>query len=303
MTYDYKSVWEENPLQALSIPTAEIIVLPELSGRSEYRRDAAKIKEMTASIQSEGQLQPALVGVNQDEKYGPVGAPILQVGFGRYEACVAGELPLLCMYTAAPIEEALARGVHENTKREDLSPMQMAATIERLRGTGLKDQEIAKKLGVKPATISTYARFLAKTEDGRDLFSKYARGVIHSRLIPMRGAHHFIDLTTPEEIDDAIRALVEEAKAVPGGKVSSSAVIDKVRTAAKKKPQGKKAKAGKRAKGTKTRSMKQVMDWLTTWDVAGVPKSVRMTVQQVKAYANGEAEAEEVEKVLMKLAT
>lgn len=297
LTYDYTSVWQENPLQALEIPTSEIIVLPALSGRSEYKRSKEKVKELTASIQATGQIQPAIVGVNTDEQYGPVGAPILHVGFGRYEACVAAERPLLCMYSATPIAEVLARGAHENTKREDLSPMQVAALIERMRGEGKKDNEIARDLGVKPASVSVHARFLAKNEDGSDLFSKFAKTQIHNKVIPMRAAYQLADLSTSDEIDNAIKAELDEAEKT-GTKITSAPIIAKVRKAVKKS--GKKTKKGKAIK--KGRSIKEVTAFLEAWDVAGVPPAVRKTIQQVVAFVRGETDEDGVEKVLMKIA-
>jgi ParB/RepB/Spo0J family partition protein len=299
MTHDYTNTWNENPLQILEIPTDEIIVVPELSGRSEYKRDPKKVKELAASIQLTGQLQPATVGVNTDEALGAVGAPILHYGFGRLEACIEAQRPILCQFSERPIGEVLLAGMHENTKREDLSPIQVAANIQRLNDMGMKDGEIARGMGWSPSNVSIYKKFNALADDGATpLFSKFAKTAIHKREIPTRAAFRFHLLESPEAIDNEIKKLLDESEAT-GKPITSTAVSNTLRKAAKGKTRGKKKKSKALSK---QRTIKELIDFLTEWDVAGVPKAVRTVVQQVKAFATGEKEAEDVTGTLMKIA-
>lgn len=288
----YAELWRENPLQAFEIPTDDIIVVPELAGRgdTDFKRDPKKVKELAASIQSTGQIQAAVCGINVDEKYGTVGAPILYVGFGRYEACVMAELPLVCMYSPLPLEEVLVRGMHENTKREDLSPVQIALDIKRLNENGMKDADIAKAMGWTPGNVSIHKRFLKNGEDGKPLYSKFALSKIHTREITVRDAYDMKDLETGAAVDAAIKSALEEGE--KGGKGAVTKAVRKTnRKAAKKK--------GKNAKG---RNLKEVVEFLKSYDAANVPTPVRKTVKEVLAFAAGEKDEEDVEKVLMKIA-
>jgi len=290
----YQELWAENPLQAFEIPTADIIVVPELAGRGdvEYKRDPKKVKELAASIQATGQIQAAVCGINTNADYGTLGAPILYVGFGRYEACVLAELPLVCMYSPISTDEALARGMHENTKREDLSPVQIAMNIQRLNEKGMKDADIARGMGWTPGNVVLHKRFTKAGEDGKPLYSKFALNAIHTKKITARDAYEMKDLDNSEAIDNAIKAALDAGETSGGGK---SVVTSVVRKATRKNAK----KKGKKAKG---RTLKEVTEFLVSYDVAGVPASVRKTVHQILDFVRGAKDEEDVEKVLMKIA-
>jgi ParB/RepB/Spo0J family partition protein len=300
----YEQLWKENPLQLVEIPVGDIIILPELSGRSDYKRDPKKVKELTASIQEVGQIQPATVGLNTSEEYGAIGAPILFVGFGRYEACTAAKKDLLCMYSPLTIDHVLVYGMHENGKREDLSPIQFAANIERLSAGGMKDADIARKLGCSPGNVSLHRRFFAKAEDGTTpLFSPKALKAVHERKIAARVAYQIADLKVPDKIEKAIE------KALEAGKGNTAAAgrnaLATVRQDMQENP-GATTKRGKKGKKKKAktlgRSLPEVKTFLLEWDVANVPPAVRKTVQMILAYIDGTKDEKAVETVLMKLA-
>lgn len=290
----YQQTWGENPLQIISIPTEEIVVIPELSGRSDYKRDQNKVKELTRSIQAEGQIEPAICGLNDE------GQPVMYIGFGRLEACKAASMPILCMYSSRPVSDVLVLAMHENTKREDLSPIQFAANIERLSSQGMKDPEIAKKLCVSPATVFIHKKFMQVAEDGTPLFSKFARTAIHKKEIPLREAYAFAELKTPEEIDNAIKASIDAGEAVTskggGDKKKKSAVSSKAREIVREAVKGKKNKRGK--KKSVARTPKQVRTLLVEWDVPGVSNDARKIFAKLLQYWDGEIDEKAFEQGL-----
>jgi ParB/RepB/Spo0J family partition protein len=303
MTKAYEKIWKDNPLQIIEVPTKDIVIVPELSGRSEFGRNPAKVKELTASIQSVGQLEPAIVGLNEHEEYGEIGAPILFVGFGRYEACVAAGRDLLCLYTDRPLSklgDALVAGMHENTKRENLSPAQIAMNIKRLRAVGFKDAEIATKLGRSKGDISMHGKFVACQEDGTPLFNTYALNAIHRGDVSARQAYSFATMESAEKIDKAVRKAIDARKT--GGKVASARAAREEVREHQTTTAGKKGKKNGKRNNTVGRTFPEVKKLLAEWDVAGTPPAVRKTVQAILDYIEGEKDEKQVEDALMKLA-
>jgi ParB/RepB/Spo0J family partition protein len=289
-TASYEELWKENPLQLVEIPCEDIIIVQELSGRSEYKRDVKSVKELTASIQEMGQIEPAVVGLNTDAQYGAIGAPILYVGFGRHEACTAAKVDLLCMYSPKPVSEVLVFGMHENMKREPLSPIQFATNIKRLNDAGMKDNEIAKKLGCSPGNISMHKKFLATEEGGTPLFSAKALRAIHEKKISARIAYMIADLGSAAKIEKAIDKAIEDGKGTTSG-VKASAVKQVREHNAEEAPKAR--KKGKRGKMME-RSYPEVKKFL--------PPAVRTTVKTLLDYIEGKKDEKNVETVLMKLA-
>ncbi len=306
MNASYKQLWEENPLQMVKIPLDRIIVIPELSGRSEFKRDPEKIKATAASIKAEGQIEPAVVGLNTDPELGEIDAPVLYVGFGRYEACKLIDEDLLCSYSPIDVKDrgkVLTRGMHENLKRDDLSAIQVAMNIRRLReDEGLKDAEIAKRLGVSPGYISNFARFISyeKDAEGKDtetpMYSKFALMAIHKKQIPQRAAVDLWDLGSQAAIDEAVKELIEAEKA-GGGKVSTTAVREVVRKKAKKK----KNKKGKEVATTKARTVKEIKALFELLGGEGEPRRVKGFASLMLGFIAGEEDTESVAKRVSKL--
>jgi len=300
-TMDYKSTWESNPMQILEVAIDDLIIMPELSGRSgDFKRDDKKVKELAESIKLRGQIEPAICGINTDEALGPLGAPVLYMGFGRAEACKQAGVGLLSMYSADPVSSVLVTSMHENTKRENLSPVQIAENIKRLRAAGYKDSAIASEMGWSKSQVSIYGRLLlTEADDVTPLYSKYALTQIHEEKIPARAAYQLADLGSSAKIDKAIHKALEKAKAT-GKKVKSADVIDDVREELEGDGEGGTAKKNGK-KVTKARSMKQLLEHMESYNVAGVPEPVRKTVQLFLGFAAGTKNEKDLEKVLMKL--
>ena len=137
---------------------AEIPV--ELIDRSPYqtrhKMPEDTMKELAASIQATGVVQPVLVR---------------PVAGGRYEL-IAGERRWLASKRAGKAtvpaivrqvsnEQAAEMTIIENLQREDLNAMEQARAFEKLsREFGLTQEEMARKTGVERSTIGNFLRLL-----------------------------------------------------------------------------------------------------------------------------------------------
>lgn len=279
---NFREAWDDNPLQMLEIPTDQLIINEILSGRSEYKRDPKKVKETADSIRQVGQIEPAVVGLDD------VGNPVLYVGFGRYEAQVQNGLPLLCRYSPVPLEDVLELGMHENLKREPLSPVQIMDNILRLNEKGLKDKEVADRIGVSPAFVSVHKRLALKDENDKPKFSKWALQQIHKGTVPAKAAFPLADLANSEEIDVELKTLIAAAEEAAKGTGKAARVSETAaREVVRKRGTKKKGKKGSKKAAGGQRSMKQLKTLLEAWTGPAMPEPVKLTVSAVLDYIEG----------------
>ena len=117
--------------------------------------DESSLKEMAASIKQHGIIQPLVVTPYKD-KYRIV------AGERRYRASLLAKLEKLPVIIRDHEElEELEIALVENVQRVDLSPLEQAVSIVRLRDQfSLSIGEIAKKLGKAETTVSNIVRLL-----------------------------------------------------------------------------------------------------------------------------------------------
>jgi ParB family transcriptional regulator, chromosome partitioning protein len=169
-------------LQVASIPIAEIQPNP-LQPRSVF--DAARLEELSNSIQTHGVIQPLLVR-RKGSTYE------LIAGERRLRAAkLAGLVEVPAIVQDYADERILEIALIENIQREDLNPMETAQALERLHTEmNLSHEEIATRTGKDRTTITNMIRLLRLPRDVQLLVAERRLSMGHARAI--------LGLATPE---------------------------------------------------------------------------------------------------------
>jgi ParB family chromosome partitioning protein len=169
-------------LQVASIPIAEIQPNP-LQPRSVF--DAARLEELSNSIQTHGIIQPLRVR-RKGSTYE------LIAGERRLRAAkLAGLVEVPAIVQDYADERILEIALIENIQREDLNPMETAQALERLHTEmNLSHEEIATRTGKDRTTITNMIRLLRLPRDVQLLVAERRLSMGHARAI--------LGLATPE---------------------------------------------------------------------------------------------------------
>jgi ParB family chromosome partitioning protein len=120
---------------------------------------AEKIKELAASIQETGLIQPVVVSKREGKYY-------LIVGERRWRAAQYlkwKKIPVI-IKDISP-NEVVIDALIENIQREDLNAIEIAEGIElMMKKTGLNQEQTAEKLGMNRTTVTNYLRLLKLPE-------------------------------------------------------------------------------------------------------------------------------------------
>ncbi len=120
---------------------------------------AEKIKELAASIQETGLIQPVVVNKREGKYY-------LIVGERRWRAAQYlrwKKIPVI-IKDISP-NEVVIDALIENIQREDLNAIEIAEGIElMMKKTGLNQEQTAEKLGMNRTTVTNYLRLLKLPE-------------------------------------------------------------------------------------------------------------------------------------------
>jgi ParB family chromosome partitioning protein len=196
--------------QEAGAPTAAgpgVVEIPvEQIDRSPYqtrhKMPEESMKELAASIQATGVVQPVLVRPTAGGRYE------LIAGERRWLASKrAGKTTVPAIVRRVSNEQAAEMTIIENLQREDLNPMEQARAFEKLsREFGLTQEEMARKTGVERSTIGNFLRLLKlpfevqmNIENGPISFS-------HAKVLMM--------LTDTEQIKKVGAKIVKEALSV-----------------------------------------------------------------------------------------
>lgn len=137
------------------------------------------LEELAASIKSKGVIQPVVVRKN------PGGGYELIAGERRYRAsAMAGlkKIPAI-VKDVAPVE-ALELALIENIQREELNPIETAEAFDRLIGEfGLKQDEMAEKVGKDRSTVSNFLRLLELPADCKRDMAEGMLSMGHAKAI------------------------------------------------------------------------------------------------------------------------
>lgn len=170
-----RSILKEDNERVQSLLITEIVPNPD-QPRREF--DEAALAEMAESIKQHGVVQPIIV-VRYQNGYRIV------AGERRWRAARAAKLSNIPAIVRSMAElEELELSLIENIQRVDLSPLEQAMSVYKLQQQfNLGLDEIAKKLGKAPSTISNLTRLLQLPDDAREALREAKVSEGHARAI------------------------------------------------------------------------------------------------------------------------
>lgn len=157
------------------VPLGRIVVSP-FQPRKHFNDE--RLDELAESIRERGVIQPLIVR----EAHGQLE---LIAGERRWRACQkieVEEVPVIIR--DATDVEAMEMALIENLQREDLDPIEEAEAYARLfREFGLKQEEIARRVGKNRATVANAIRLLDLDPSVQALVSKKLLSTGHAKAI------------------------------------------------------------------------------------------------------------------------
>lgn len=137
----------------LRIPVGEIEPNP-FQPRMSF--DSEALAELTASIRTFGLIQPITVRAKTGGKYQIIS------GERRYRAALAAVLDMIPAYIREANDQGmLEMAIVENVQREDLDPIEVALSYQRLIDEcNLTQEQMADRVGRKRASVTNYLRLL-----------------------------------------------------------------------------------------------------------------------------------------------
>jgi ParB family chromosome partitioning protein len=168
-------------------PASEDRVLKELPvdliqrGKYQPRKDIdpESLQELADSIKAQGVMQPIVVRPISDRKYEII------AGERRWRATqLAGLDSIPAMVRDVSDEAAIAMALIENIQREDLNPIEEAASLQRLQQEfELTQQEVATAVGKSRSTVANLLRLMSLQENVRRLVEHGDLEMGHARAL------------------------------------------------------------------------------------------------------------------------
>ncbi len=160
----------------------ERIALDNLTPNPDQPRqhfDDEALNQLASSIKEYGVLQPLVVMPQKDGTYAII------AGERRWRASrIAGLKKVPAIVRTSKDLERLEIAIVENVQRVDLSPLEQAASIERLHQQfNLTYDAIAAKLGKAASTVNNIVRLLQLTEVARQALHEHKISEGHARAI------------------------------------------------------------------------------------------------------------------------
>ena len=178
--------------QAAEAPVAQVAADPDRTlkelavdliqrGKYQPRRDMEpeSLQELADSIKVQGVMQPIVVRPISDRKYEII------AGERRWRATqLAGLDTIPAVIRDVPDEAAIAMALIENIQREDLNPIEEAASLQRLQQEfDLTQQEVADAVGKSRSTVTNLLRLMSLQEDVRRLVEHGDLEMGHARAL------------------------------------------------------------------------------------------------------------------------
>ncbi|MEH6580615.1 MAG: ParB/RepB/Spo0J family partition protein [Halioglobus sp.] len=150
-------------------------------GKYQPRRDMdpESLQELADSIRAQGVMQPIVVRPISDKKYEII------AGERRWRATqLAGLDAIPVVIKDVSDEAAIAMALIENIQREDLNPIEEAASLQRLQQEfELTQQEVATAVGKSRSTVANLLRLMSLQEDVRLLLEHGDLEMGHARAL------------------------------------------------------------------------------------------------------------------------
>jgi ParB family chromosome partitioning protein len=157
-------------------------------GKYQPRRDIEQesLRELADSIIAQGVMQPIVVRPISDKKFEII------AGERRWRAAQLAGLDVIpAVVRDVSDQAAIAMALIENIQREDLNPIEEAASLARLqREFDLTQQEVATAVGKSRSTVANLLRLMTLQEDVRRLVEHGDLEMGHARaLLGLEGAN------------------------------------------------------------------------------------------------------------------
>jgi ParB family chromosome partitioning protein len=151
------------------------------SGKYQPRREIEpeSLRELADSIIAQGLMQPIVVRPISDRKYEII------AGERRWRATQLAGLDVIpAVIRDVSDQAAIAMALIENIQREDLNPIEEAASLQRLqREFELTQQEVATAVGKSRSTVANMLRLMTLQEDVRRLLEHGDLEMGHARAL------------------------------------------------------------------------------------------------------------------------
>ncbi len=157
-------------------------------GKYQPRRDIEpeSLRELADSIIAQGVIQPISVRPISDQRYEII------AGERRWRAAQLAGLDVIPVVIRDVSDQAaIAMALIENIQREDLNPIEEAASLQRLqREFDLTQQEVATAVGKSRSTVANLLRLMTLQEDVQRLVEHGDLEMGHARaLLGLEGAN------------------------------------------------------------------------------------------------------------------
>jgi ParB family chromosome partitioning protein len=150
-------------------------------GKYQPRRDMdpESLRELADSIIAQGVMQPIVVRPISDKKFEII------AGERRWRATQLAGLDVIpAVVRDVSDQAAIAMALIENIQREDLNPIEEAASLQRLqREFDLTQQEVATAVGKSRSTVANLLRLMTLQEDVRRLVEHGDLEMGHARAL------------------------------------------------------------------------------------------------------------------------
>jgi len=140
--------------------------------------DPNSLDELARSIRTSGILQPIVV-VPQEDGY------MIIVGERRWRAAQkAGLNKIPALIRDVPKDQQIEASLVENLQREDLNPIEIALTYQKLTAeTGLTQQEVAEKVGKDRTSVTNIIRLLKLPDEIQTILAERKLSMGHARAL------------------------------------------------------------------------------------------------------------------------
>jgi len=169
------------PGAAAGQPPNELPVDLVQRGKYQPRRDMdpESLKELADSIVAQGVMQPIVVRRISDTRYEII------AGERRWRAAqMAGLQSIPAVVRDVSDREAIAMALIENIQREDLNPIEEAASLQRLQMEfELTQQEVATAVGKSRSTVANLLRLMTLQADVQKLVEQGNLEMGHARAL------------------------------------------------------------------------------------------------------------------------
>jgi ParB family chromosome partitioning protein len=141
--------------------------------------DPESLQELADSIKVQGVMQPIIVRPISDKKFEII------AGERRWRATqLAGLDSIPVVIRDVPDDAAIAMALIENIQREDLNPIEEAASLQRLQQEfELTQQEVATAVGKSRSTVTNLLRLMTLQEEVRTLVEHGDMEMGHARAL------------------------------------------------------------------------------------------------------------------------